>query len=74
MQKYVKKFGDERLTKVPIDLDIKPYRDEHDTDLLKRMAQCVKREALPSGVDAPTLGGEIKKTLKSLRPSTRRSI
>lgn len=37
MQKYVKKFGDDRLTKVPVDLDTKPYRDEHDTDLLRRM-------------------------------------
>ena len=33
MQKYVKEIGDERLTKVPADLDEKPYRDEHDTDL-----------------------------------------
>src|SRR6202007_2766169 len=29
MQKYVKDIGDERLTKVPADLDTKPYRDEH---------------------------------------------
>lgn len=37
MQKYVKRIGDERLTKVPADLDLKPYRDEHDLDLLRRM-------------------------------------
>src|SRR5436853_1825681 len=38
MQKYVKKIGDERLTKVPADLDTKPYRDEHDMELLVRMS------------------------------------
>ncbi|MBV9519633.1 MAG: hypothetical protein JO068_16105, partial [Hyphomicrobiales bacterium] len=36
MQKYVKKMGDERLTKIPADLDLKPYRDEHDVELLER--------------------------------------
>jgi hypothetical protein len=30
MQKYVKRVGDERLTKLPADLDLKPYRDEHE--------------------------------------------
>ena len=30
MQKYVKRDASERLTKVPADLDTKPYRDEHD--------------------------------------------
>ena len=37
MQKYVKRMGDERLTKLPRDLDLKPYRDEHDYDLMRRM-------------------------------------
>jgi len=37
MQKYVKTVGDERLTNVPADLDLKPYRDEHDRDLIARM-------------------------------------
>src|SRR5262249_38994476 len=37
MQKYVKRMGDERLTNVPADLDLKPYRDEHDDDLVQRM-------------------------------------
>src|SRR5450432_4125125 len=37
MQQYVKTAGDERLDKVPDDLDLKPYRDEHDYDLLRRM-------------------------------------
>ena len=37
MQGYVKQVGDERLTRVPEDLDLKPYRDEHDRDLMARM-------------------------------------
>jgi hypothetical protein len=52
MQKYVKRIGDERLTKVPADLDLKPYRDEHDDDLVKRMLACVARGKAPKGVTA----------------------
>jgi hypothetical protein len=63
MQKYVKKFGDERLTKVPVDLDTKPYRDEHDTDLLRRIEECARRGTLPPGVDATSLRRAIKKTM-----------
>ena len=37
MQTYVKRVGDERLTKLPPDLDLKPYRDEHDYELMRRM-------------------------------------
>ena len=51
MQKHVKKIGDERLTKVPADLDLKPYRDEHDLDLLKRMHEAVERGVTPKGID-----------------------
>jgi hypothetical protein len=51
MQKYVKKVGDERLEKVPADLDFKPYRDEHDTDLVIRMQACIDEKTLPKGVD-----------------------
>jgi hypothetical protein len=47
MQKYVKRFGDERLTKVPADLDTKPYRDEHDLDLLRRMMRGVEKGRAP---------------------------
>jgi len=50
MQKYVKRIGDERLTKVPADLDLKPYRDEHDDDLVKRMLASVARGQAPKGV------------------------
>ncbi len=49
MQKYVKRLGDERLTKVPRDLDYKPYRDEHDVDLMRRMMAAVDKGRLPPG-------------------------
>src|SRR3954454_24216497 len=48
MQKFVKCLGDERLTRVPADLDLKPYRDEHDVDLLKRMQAGIERGKTPS--------------------------
>jgi hypothetical protein len=49
MQKFVKRIGDERLSKVPRDLDTKPYRDEHDDDLLRRMLACVDKGEVPKG-------------------------
>lgn len=52
MQKHVKYIGDERLSKVPADLDLKPYRDEHDTDLVQRMLDSIKRGVAPAHVDA----------------------
>ena len=59
MQKNVKKIGDERLTKCPADLDLKPYRDEHDADLIARMAKGVEKGKLPKGVDAKRVHGGI---------------
>src|SRR5262249_34841460 len=47
MQKHVKHIGDERLEKVPGDLDLKPYRDEHDYDLVQRMLDCIARNEGP---------------------------
>ena len=47
MQENVKKIGDERLTKVPADLDTKPYRDEHDMELLVRMSAGVEKGHAP---------------------------
>lgn len=66
MQKYVKTMDDERLTKVPADLDLKPYRDEHDTDLLKRMAADVEKGTLPEGIDADALNAGVKEGLKAI--------
>jgi hypothetical protein len=48
MQKFVKEFGDERLTNVPADLDTKPYRDEHDMELLGRMTIAMQKGHAPS--------------------------
>jgi hypothetical protein len=47
MQKNVKRAGDERLAKVPSDLDTKPYRDEHDFDLLRRMMIAIDKGHVP---------------------------
>jgi hypothetical protein len=55
MQKYVKRIGDERLTKIPADLDQKPYRDEHDYDLLKRMNAALGSRRLPKTLDTGRL-------------------
>src|SRR5437763_15316411 len=50
MQKHVQTIGDERLTKVPADLDQKPYRDEHDTDLLRRMNAAIEKNRVPKKI------------------------
>lgn len=63
MQKYVKTIGDERLTKVPADLDTKPYRDEHDTDLLKRMLACIARGHVPAGRRPAELRRDVRQRL-----------
>ena len=34
---------------VPQDLDTKPYRDEHDDDLSRRMLACVDKGQIPKG-------------------------
>jgi len=66
MQKYVKRIGDERLTKVPADLDLKPYRDEHDYDLVQRMLDSVKRHVAPAGVDPKQVRHQIEKHMPNL--------
>ena len=52
MQKYVKTVGDEGLKKVPEDLDLKPYRDYHDWDLMERMEKAIDAGKLPSASKA----------------------
>ena len=39
---HEKAIFDERLKRVPRDLDLTPYSDEHDFDLLKRMQSARK--------------------------------
>lgn len=48
MQRYIKTIGDERLTRVPDDLDLKPYRDEHDNDLVRRMKRAIPKGRSPT--------------------------
>lgn len=67
MQKYVKRIGDERLSKVPADLDLKPYRDEHDYDLLRRMQAAMESGQLPRSIDARNL----RRALAAQRVSVR---
>jgi hypothetical protein len=55
MQKYVKHIGDERLKKVPEDLDLKPYRDEHDFDLIERMRKALTKRGLRKDEDTAQL-------------------
>ncbi len=67
MQKYVKKIGDERLTKVPKDLDLKPYRDEHDDDLLRRMLDSVRAGKAPKGVHVHDLAEALQELRRQVR-------
>src|SRR5262245_52823020 len=73
MQENVKKIGDERLEKVPADLDLKPYRDEHDYDLVRRMEACIaggKPGALPKGVKAAHVRHDIRHLEGHLKKSS----
>jgi len=70
MQKYVKRIGDERLNKIPADLDLKPYRDEHDFDLPKRMNDAVEKGHTPAGID-PT---QIRRALDRHAPELREHL
>jgi len=67
MQKHVKTIGDERLTKVPKDLDLKPYRDEHDDDLLRRMLASVKAGKAPKGLHVRDLAEAIQELRRHVR-------
>jgi hypothetical protein len=67
MQKYVKRIGDERLKKVPKDLDLKPYRDEHDDDLLQRMLKSVRAGKCPKGIHVKDLAEAIQSLRKAVR-------
>jgi hypothetical protein len=67
MQKYVKHIGDERLTKVPADLDLKPYRDEHDFELLQRMLDCFNKKKVPKGIDPVKIKAALARHLPELK-------
>jgi len=67
MQKYVKHIGDERLTKVPANLDLKPYRDEHDYDLVQRMLASIKRGDGPNGLKAEHVMAAVDRHMPHLK-------
>lgn len=71
MQKYVKHVGDERLTRVPADLDLKPYRDEHDFDLIQRMRKALTRGGLRAGEDAAVLRAAVAQYAQSMQAQRR---
>lgn len=52
MRIYVKSIGDKRLGKVPRDLDLKPYLDEHDNELLRRIAAALDKGPMRMGFRA----------------------
>ena len=68
MQKNVKRDGDERLSKVPADLDTKPYRDEHDDDLLCRMLDALSKGRAPTGFRS----GQLRDAAREIRTYVRR--
>jgi hypothetical protein len=70
MQDNVKHIGDERLTRVPADLDLKPYRDEHDTELLERMARAIERGHHPSTRHPHKLHQAIHATMAEIKANT----
>jgi hypothetical protein len=67
MQKYVKHIGDERLKKVPADLDLKPYRDEHDFDLIQRMQKALTKHGLRKGEDTGALRAAVAQYATSMK-------
>jgi hypothetical protein len=67
MQDNVKHIGDERLTKVPADLDLKPYRDEHDYDLVQRMLDCIARGEAPAGIKVEHVEAAIARHMPHLK-------
>jgi hypothetical protein len=66
MQKYVKLDGQERLTKVPADLDTKPYLDEHDLDLLRRMMAAIEGGHLPSARGKASMSKAVKNVIQNV--------
>jgi hypothetical protein len=73
MQKYVKHIGDERLTKVPADLDAKPYRDEHDYDLLKRMNAALESRRVPKTIGSGRLRRAIERLDEEIKHHRRQA-
>ena len=71
MQKYVKSIGDERLKKIPDDLDLKPYRDYHDYDLLQRMERALTRSSTPRTMASKAFRQELADYMTAFRDQHR---
>jgi hypothetical protein len=56
------------LSKVPDDLDTKPYRDEHDDDLLWRMLASIDKGEIPKGFR----GAQLRDAVHQIRQYVRR--
>jgi hypothetical protein len=67
MQKYVKRDSQERLTKVPTDLDTKPYREEHDLDLLRRMMAAMEKGPTPSARPKEEVRSAVQKMIHDVK-------
>jgi hypothetical protein len=67
MQKYVKRDGQEPLTKVPADLDTKPYREEHDLDLLRRMMAAIEKGHIPSARHEVAVRRAVQKMMQDVK-------
>jgi hypothetical protein len=52
MRMHVKSIGDKHLGRVPRDLDLKPYRDERDDALLRRIAASFDKGPMRMGFRA----------------------
>jgi len=67
MQKYVKSSGDETLSSVPRDLDLKPYREERDDALLVRMAAAFDKGRMGMGFRATRVKDRRRPSARKLR-------
>ena len=52
MRMHVRSIGDKHLGRVPRDLDLKPYRDERDNALLRRIAASLNKGSMRMGFRA----------------------
>jgi hypothetical protein len=64
MRSYIKSIGDKRLSKVPRDLDLKPYRDERDNELLRRIAVALDQGPMRMGFRAYRVRDRRRRTAK----------
>ncbi len=49
MQKHIGKARTKALERIPVDLDLRPYRDEQDAEMLARMAAAQRKDAKRRG-------------------------